>query len=151
MSLAELDTLLKASTAKATPFAKTVFEPGNEWPATRVQEFINAVGSAAAATTSEAGWPHAGWVPVSCLDGSIFLAGTPGSVFLRNAEVTGRLAIVISGHGHAVIGQGTCRVVTANEALRAAFAHLGGADLADDERPWLRGLVLFTPKRLFAS
>jgi hypothetical protein len=150
MSLEDLDDLLHATLQRARPFAQTIFtEP---WTAGEVQEFVNRVGSATAATVGPTGWPHTAWVPAACIDGTIYLVGSPGSVFLRNLEHDSKLAFSVTGDGQGIFGQGHGQPVAVTSRLLEVFGRLGQPEGGSaTEAGWQFQVVELRPRRLFTG
>ena len=147
MTLVELDATLRGSLANARAFTRAIFTPAGRWTAVRVEEFLNDVGTASVATVSPTGWPHAALVPVRCVDGEIYVAGSVGSVLERNVLADARVAFTVFRSPSGVFGQGTAASVSLSDELRHAFGSL--VDAAPSE--WRPAIFRIAPARIFAS
>jgi len=95
----EMQRVIESSLAAASPLARRVYA-NERWTAAAVQRFINRVMAATVATVRPDGRPHASVVLAACLDGSVYVTATPGSVLLANLARRPALAMTITDREH---------------------------------------------------
>lgn len=103
---------IEASQARAERFTREIFE--EQWPSSRVVDFVNERRNATIASVNHDTQPHAAVVIAGSVDDEIFFTVNPDSVLHRNINLNDRIAASICDSRHAVMCQGRAvRVGTA--------------------------------------
>src|SRR3989442_796843 len=106
----ELQRAIDLSLAKASPLARRIYA-NDRWSASSVQLFINKVMAATVATVRADGLPHAAVVLAACMDGTVYLTASVGSLLLRNLQREPALSMTIADRDHDVTIHGRAEPV----------------------------------------
>jgi pyridoxine/pyridoxamine 5'-phosphate oxidase len=101
MSTDDLQWAIDHSLERGSSLAKRVYA-NDRWSASSVQQFINKVMAATVATVRSDGRPHAAVVLAACLDGTVHLTASVGSVLLRNLRHQPDVSMTIADRDHDV-------------------------------------------------
>jgi pyridoxine/pyridoxamine 5'-phosphate oxidase len=99
MAMEDLQRAIDSSLVKASPLARRIYA-NDRWPAISVQRFINKVMAATVATVRSDGRPHAAVVLTACMDGTVYLTASVGSVLLRNLRQEAAISMTIADRDH---------------------------------------------------
>lgn len=85
--------------AAASPLAKRIFA-NDRWSPVAVEKQINRVMAATVATVRADGRPHASMVIAACLDGTVYLTASDGSVLLANLRRQPHISMTVADRDH---------------------------------------------------
>ncbi len=99
MALDELDAVIGSSLSDASSLSRRVYA-NSAWSAAMVCRFINRVMGATVATVRADGRPHAAMTLCACLDGTIYVTVSEGSLLRRNLIRRPDVAITVTDREH---------------------------------------------------
>lgn len=145
-----LQDLLDRSLDRASAFTRSL--EGGHRTASEVEEFVNATRNITVAVVRLDGSPHAAPVIGGCLDGSIYVTISPGSVLAACLERSRRVAFTVADLLHNLIGVGTSEDLGRVHSLEGLCADLDRASPYGKFAPedWDGHIHLLHPDRLFA-
>lgn len=89
------------SMASASPLAKRIYA-NDRWSPVAVERQINRVMAATVATVRPDGRPHASMVIAACLEGTVHLTASDGSVLLANLRRRPYISMTVADRDHDV-------------------------------------------------
>jgi|ERR1700728_998846 nitroimidazol reductase NimA-like FMN-containing flavoprotein (pyridoxamine 5'-phosphate oxidase superfamily) len=150
MSIENLQDLLDASMAAASPFTRSL--EGEERTAREVEDFINATRNVTIAVVRRTGLPHAAPVIGGCVEGGIYVTVSPGSVLAKCLGRSPEVAFTVAGIVNTLIGAGTAELVGRPSERSELCNRLDRASPFGKFAPegWNGFVYALRPRRLFA-